>query len=60
MRTIQNYRHVASGQGHAPIHPMMVSYQARPEDLKPCRMSDLIPLRDWTSHPVYAELFVLT
>lgn len=40
------------------IHPMLVSFQARPEDLKPRRMSDLIPLRDWTSHPVYAELFV--
>ena len=37
---------------------MMVSFQALPEDLKPRRMSDLIPLRSWTSHPVYAELFV--
>jgi DNA-binding CsgD family transcriptional regulator len=41
-----------------PIHPMMVSYQAQPEDSAPRRMSDLIPLRDWTSHQAYAELFV--
>jgi DNA-binding CsgD family transcriptional regulator len=40
------------------LHPMMVSYQARPEDSTPRRMSDLIPLRDWISHPVYAEAFV--
>lgn len=41
-----------------PIHPMLMSYQARPDDSTPRRMSDLIPLRDWTSHQVYAELFV--
>ena len=39
------------------IHPMWTSYSARPDDLAPRRMSDLVAPRMWRSHPVYSEVF---
>ena len=40
-------------------HPMLQSYQDCPWDITPRRMSDLMPLREWRSHPVYAEALTL-
>ncbi len=41
----------------AGAHPMLLSYQARPEDMAPLRMSDLITVGAWRSHPVYSEVY---
>jgi hypothetical protein len=38
-------------------HPMWLSYCDHPQDMTPRRMSDLIALRPWRSHPVYWEVF---
>ena len=44
-----------SAAGHA--HPMLLAYQSRPGDMAPLRMSDLIAVRKWQSHPVYSEVY---
>ena len=41
----------------AGAHPMLLSYRARPGDMAPLRMSDLIAVRAWRSHPVYSEVY---
>ena len=41
----------------AHAHPMLLAYQARPGDMAPLRMSDLIAVRKWQSHPVYSEVY---
>jgi DNA-binding CsgD family transcriptional regulator len=41
----------------ANAHPMLLSYRARPGDMAPLRMSDLIAVRAWRSHPVYSEVY---
>jgi len=41
----------------AHVHPMLLSYRARPGDMAPLRMSDLIAVRAWRSHPVYSEVY---
>jgi DNA-binding CsgD family transcriptional regulator len=41
----------------AGAHPMLLSYQAAPEDMAPLRMSDLMAVRAWRSHPVYSEVY---
>ena len=41
----------------ARAHPMLLSYGEHPGDMSPRRMSDLIPLSEWQSHQVYAEVF---
>ena len=41
----------------AHAHPMLLSYKARPGDMAPLRMSDLIAVRKWQSHPVYSEVY---
>ena len=38
-------------------HPMLLSYRARPGDMTPLRMSDLMAVRAWRSHPVYSEVY---
>ena len=37
-------------------HPMLSSYRARPEDMTPLRMSDLMAVAIRRSHPVYSEV----
>jgi DNA-binding CsgD family transcriptional regulator len=34
-------------------HPAVMSYRARPRDLRPRRLSDLIGQREWLAHSVY-------
>ena len=41
----------------AGAHPMLLSYRGRPGDMAPLRMSDLIAVRAWRSHPVYSEVY---
>ena len=41
----------------ATAHPMLLSYRARPGDMTPLRMSDLVGVRAWRSHPVYSEVY---
>jgi hypothetical protein len=41
----------------AGAHPMLLAYQARPADMTPLRMSDLMAVAEWRSHPVYSEVY---
>ncbi len=38
-------------------HPIWMSYRDQPGYISPIRMSDLIAVRAWRSHPVYSEVF---
>jgi DNA-binding CsgD family transcriptional regulator len=38
-------------------HPLLLSYRDRPGDMAPLRLSDMIAVRAWRSHPVYAEVY---
>ena len=41
----------------AGAHPLLLSYRDRPGDIAPLRLSDMIAVRAWRSHPVYAEVY---
>ncbi|MBD8868586.1 response regulator transcription factor [Nocardioides donggukensis] len=42
---------------HGRAHPSILSYLAEPSDLRPRRVSDLVPDRVWRSTAVYDEVF---
>jgi hypothetical protein len=49
---------IVQGLGRwAHAHPMLLSYQAHPGNMAPLRMSDLIAVDKWQSHPVYSEVY---